>query len=907
MGDPRALMERLTAAQNAHDHEGMLARFHEDCRSEQPQFVGRAVELSALEAVAACGGALVVRGDPGIGKTTLLDALRADGVILLRARGVETEAELAFSALADLLAPLLSLLPALPAPQSAALSASLALGPPAPGDRLAICVATLGLLRAAGPVLAVVDDFHWVDAASRECILYAARRAGGDVAFVLAVRDPSQPLGLAEVPVGPLEPDAALELLARTAPDLAPDVAAALAEAAAGNPLALVELPSTLTPSQRAGVSALESPLPPGRRLHEAFAGRIEELDMHARHALVVAATYAGDDLVTLAAAGVDVERLAAAEERGLVRIDAGRVTFAHPIIRGAAYQSVGPGERRDVHRALAGALGGEQRAWHLAAAAVGPDEEAAAALEEVARAAAGRRAFAAASAAFERAARLSAHGAQRLLDAGRAAGAAGAPERAMALLAEAAEDDALRTEAEQLRGRLMIWSGAPVEATDLLVAEGERAAARDPALAATLLADAANACTAINSYLRAEALARRAAELSGDSAPVIATLGWVLVLRGDAVEGRARLEEAARLVGDLDPLGPDWPWHHLLLRASIPLGDFERGLRDGLAIAARAREAGALATLGGALVVAADAAFRLGDWLTAADATVEAIRVAGDTGQHSWHGYALATRARLLAARGRFDDAHAAVATAREIAESKRISSGLRFVDGALGFVELSAGRPAEAIETLERNARLVAGSGLAEPTLVPWEPDLIEAYAGVGRLDDARRVLATLEHQAAEPFARAAVARCRGLLNDDFAALPMGLPFERARTQLAYGRRLHRARRRADARERLREALSGFERLGAAAWAEQARAELRAAGGRRRAAHTDHALTPQELRVAEAVKRGAFNREIAAELYLSPKTIEFHLRHIYRKVGVRSRTELVAALAREDQGASD
>jgi DNA-binding NarL/FixJ family response regulator len=203
-----------------------------------------------------------------------------------------------------------------------------------------------------------------------------------------------------------------------------------------------------------------------------------------------------------------------------------------------------------------------------------------------------------------------------------------------------------------------------------------------------------------------------------------------------------------------------------------------------------------------------------------------------------------------------------------------------------------------------------LVSGSGLEEPAIVSWAPDLVEAYVRARRPDDARRVLAMLERQAASSctaFAGAAAARCRGLVVDDFepafaAALALDdrrpLPFERARTLLALGCRLHRARRRAEARERLREALAGFEALGAAAWAAQAQHELRAAGARRRPARSP-GLTPQEQRVASAVRRGASNREIAAEMFLAPKTIEFHLGQIYRKLGIHSRTQLVAALA--------
>src|SRR4051812_16796372 len=248
--------------------------------------VSRTAELDRLDRLlagllAGRGRALVVHGEAGIGKTTLLDALvegAGDRVTALHAGGVETEAELAFCALAALLAPLLGALDALPAPQRAALEAALALGPPAPGDRLAVCVATLGVLRAAAkrrPVLAVVDDVQWLDASSRECVEYVARRAGGGLAVVLAARDPwdaRERVGLPELALGPLDEDAAAELLARAAPDLDPAVAAAIATAAAGNPLALAELPATLTADQRAGVAALELPLAPGGRLQHAFA-----------------------------------------------------------------------------------------------------------------------------------------------------------------------------------------------------------------------------------------------------------------------------------------------------------------------------------------------------------------------------------------------------------------------------------------------------------------------------------------------------------------------------------------------------------------------------------------------------------------------------------------------------------
>jgi len=905
--------------------------------------VSRAAELGRLDEVLASlqagdGRALLVHGDPGIGKTTLLDALVercGDGALVVRARGVQTEAELAFAALSDFLAPVIDHMTELPGPQRAALAAALALGPPAPGDRLAVCVATLGLLRAADgkrPVLAVVDDVHWLDAASRECILYAARRAGASLAVVLASRDPQDPAleraGFPDLRLAPLDVDGSLALLERVAADLEPSVAGAIVKAAAGNPLALVELSATLTADQRAGLAAAELAPAPGSRLHGAFAARIDELDVLDRRALLVAATHVGDDLTAITAAcaeaGTDVGRLAQAEERGLVRLEDGRIAFAHPLVRAAAHQAARPAERRRAHAALGRVVHGERRAWHLAAAVVGTDEAVAAELEQVAGGAAARRGFASASLALERAARLSPEpeaAARRLLAAGDAASAAGARERALALLEEAsamARDRGLRARAEHLRGRMMVWSGSPAEAIRILVAEAQLAAGHDRALAAAMLADAANGCTVTNAYHRAEALAQRAVALLGDGAdplaraPVLALLGWVLVLRGKAPLAAPVLGEAERLGEDLDPLGPHWPWRHLLLLARIPLGELERARAASGTLCERAREAGALATLGGTLIVAADVAFRLGDWDAADDATRDAIRVAAETGQHAWHGFALSIRTRLAGARGLEAQGRSAAENALAIAESEGMRSGLRFVHGAHGFLALSLDRTDEAIAKLETVDRIVEGSGLEDPTLVPWAPDLVEAHARCGNVRDARRVLAMLERQAASSgtaVAGAVAARCRGMLDEEFdaafaEALALDdrrpLPFERARTLLAFGRRLHRARRRAEARERLREALAGFERLGAGAWAGQATNELRAAGARRRSARND-ALTPQELRVARAVRRGASNREIAAELYLAPKTIEFHLHQIYRKLGVRSRAQLVATLARE------
>jgi ATP/maltotriose-dependent transcriptional regulator MalT len=568
-----------------------------------------------------------------------------------------------------------------------------------------------------------------------------------------------------------------------------------------------------------------------------------------------------------------------------------------------------------------------DRQAWHLAAATIGPDEEVAAALERAGGRAVARRAYAEGSDALERAARLSPDpgaAGRRLITAGQAAAAAGVGDHALALLAEAAElacgeEQAVR--AQQVRGRLMLWRARAGEAMALLVGQADRIASRWPVLAAEMLADAATGASTVNSYLEAERLAERAVGLLGDAGnpsvrgAVLTIRGSTLLLRGKAPEARPVLAEAFRLAEGLDWLGPDWPWLHLLLRTRIPLGDFEQARTKSAELRRQAQEAGVLATVSAAGLIVADAAFRLGDWEAAETAARQTFQLAEEVGHRHMAGWALTIRLRILAAQGRCEESRAAAATALAIAESDRIVSGLRFVHGALGFLELGLDRIDAAVGELETVERLTEGSGHAEPVIVPWVPDLVEAYARQGRESDARRALARLERMAvcsASPVAAAAAARCRGLLDDDFDAAfadalafddrrPM--PFERARTQLAFGRRLNGACRRAAARQHLRAALEGFERLHADAWARQAEAGLRAAGGRHRPpVQDDRALTSQEQRVAAAVRRGASNRDIAADLFLSPKTVEFHLRQIYRKLDVRSRTQLVAVLAEQE-----
>jgi DNA-binding CsgD family transcriptional regulator len=899
--------------------------------------VGRDAELTQVESLVqgvgdGRGGALLVHGDAGIGKTALLESARAlaNGATVLASQGIESESSIPFGALRDLVWPVVEGRAELPAPQQEALAGALALGPPAPGDRLAVCVATLGVLEAAaarGPVLVLVDDLQWVDGPSRECVMYAARRARGPIAVLLASRGDDGVEGLPGLGLRPLDSAAATALLASAAPDVAPAVRDAIATAAAGNPLALVELPAALTAEQRQGGAPLQQPLAPGRELERVYAARLAELPAAARTALLAAAASHSDELAPVAAAcrslGGSLADLEAAEAAGLVRLGPDRLAFGHPLVRGAVYHGAPAPERREAHRALAGAVEGEARAWHLAGAALGPDEEAAMALTEAAGVAGARRAYASAADALERAARLSedpAAAVGRLLGGAAAALSAGRAAQASTLADEAGEragDPVTRAAADHLRAVLALLSGGVAEALELLERSAAGSAEAVPPMAAQALADASFASSAAGDCRRALEVAERAVALLGDTpdpnvrAPVLAVLGWSLVMRGETKRARPVLREAQELAAALDPLSPAVQTVLVSVNCRVPFEDYEGALADGLERAAAAREAGSLYALPTPLSIAAMAAFRLGRWDGVEELCSEAMTAGEESMQWGPAALAAIVRARHAAATGNEALARTDAEAALALAESAGATSIAVYGHAVLGFLELSMGRVEAAIEQLERTERLVDETGFDEPTTIPWAPDAVEAYVRAGRIEPARRVLATLARQAelADTAGAAALAeRCRGLVADEgfdahFAlALELdergSMPFERARTLLAWGMRLHRARRRAEARERLREAAEAFEQIGAAPWTQLARAELTAAGGRRRRT-TGDALTPQEERVARAAGRGATTREIAAELFLSPKTVEFHLGRAYRKLGVRSRAELATVMA--------
>jgi DNA-binding CsgD family transcriptional regulator/tetratricopeptide (TPR) repeat protein len=906
---------------------------------------GRADEGARIDRLldGARGGvsaALIVHGDPGIGKTALLDevAAAAAGFTVLRAQPLQTESELPFAGLSDLLRPLLPLLDRIPEPQAAVLSGALALGPPTPGDRFAAAAATLSLLAAGAeeaPVLAVVDDAHWLDTPSREALLFAGRRLGGEgVVLLLAMRDRPwlEAAGIERLELRGLEPDAAEELVARTGRAVSSGVRERLVADTAGNPLAFLEAIATLSDAQLGGSAPIVGPIAVGRSVERSFAQRLEPLPDETRRALLIAAaSYSGDATeiaLALAGMGLASSALDAAEREGLVTTQAGRVEFRHPVLRSAAYHVADPVERRAAHRALAGALNPGQHdriAWHLAAATAGPDEEVARLLEDSATAAQGRRGYVAAANALATAARLSPAVSDRIRRTIRAAGAfrlGGEAQKAADILAETlhlVSDPLVRADMQQLRAAALMYVSPMMETFALLVDEADRVEPYDRARAATILAIATNAGAAAAEIDLVVETARRAARLSravGGPVEMLTALALAtgLTLAGRIGEARGIFEPLIPVLETIDPLSEAGFLLVATPAALIWMGDPSTARRMLERIVGVARGASAVTLLPYPLAMLSELELRCGRLAAAYAAATESVRLAAETGQAGLSSYSLVALARVEALRGLESECRGHVAAALEGSRRLGATSIENYAASVLGVLELSFGRPERATAHLEKCARLEIEYGLKLPDVVPWNADLIEAYVRVGRAEDAVRELETLEEQGratGSRWAAAAAARCRGLLADEDGYETILLralelhgdhePFERARTELCLGRRRRHARHRSAARVVLHQALSTFETLGAEPWAEQARVELRATGETPAPSPGGSlmTLTPQELQVALVVAGGATNREVGASLFISPKTVEFHLGHVYGKLGVRSRTELVRKVA--------
>jgi DNA-binding CsgD family transcriptional regulator len=882
---------------------------------------------------------LALVGEPGIGKTELLEyaAAQAQGMRVLRARGVESEAEVPFGGLLELLRPGLGYVDQIPEPQAEALGGALALRPARAGDRFAIGAATLSLLAAFAerePLLLLIDDAQSLDPSSAEALLFAFRRLLADPIAVLIAARTGEPslLDGADLPLVELrglDRDSAAKLAARSAPEvLLAEAAERLYEETGGNPLALLELASDASWLANA---APEGPLPLSASIAQAFLRRSSSLPDDTRRMLVLAATSDDRDVATLGRAaaliGLDVDTLGPAEDAGLVSVNAGTVEFRHPLVRSAIYGEADAQQRRAAHRALAGALPDrelDRRAWHLASAAVGPDAAAASALEEAGARARARSAYSVSAAAFERAARLTPDAAQRpalLLEAAEAALNAGLGERTAALLDEARAGEhaePLGSRIEHLRGFLISRRGRVMDGHAVLVAAAERAAPHDPDRAIVMLAEAVHACFYSGAAGEMLRTAERAHELvpSGDHARArffaSTALGAAQVMAGDGEQGAQTLKAAAEIFDASEELQED---PRLLVWAALgPLWLREAGSRARVARAlAYARERSGAGTLPGLLHNIARDQGMSDAWPAAQAGYHEAIRLARESGQRTEEGAALAGLAWLEARQGLEQQCRVHASEGHGLCTELGLGLYEVWTVIALGELELGLGRPGAAIGHFEKQQRRLHELGIVDVDL-SCAPELVDAYLRVGRGEQASALVGPFVAAAeakGQPWAMARAARCLGLVGsqdelderfEEALALHERTPdvFEAARTRLAYGARLRRARQRVRAREELRAAIELFDSLGPTPWADLAGAELAATGetARRRDPSTLDDLTPQELQIAVLLSEGRTTRQAAAALFLSPKTIEYHLRNVYRKLGIGSREELAAAV---------
>jgi DNA-binding CsgD family transcriptional regulator len=905
---------------------------------------GRERERAAIEGVleASARGessSLVLRGEAGIGKTALLTyaAERGSDRKLLRIGGIEAESDLAFAGLYGLLRPIVEKLGELPEAQAAALTGALGLGPSLGSDRLLVSAATLSLLAAAadeGPLLCLIDDAQFLDTASAEALVFSARRLVAEpVAILFAAREGEartfEAQGLPEFVLDGLDAEAGAKLLRASAPAAADAVREWLLAEAGGNPLALLELPSGLSAAQLEGRAALPEAIPLSSRLRSAFEQRVDRLPAATRTALLIAALDDGGEVATVMGAaresGLPEDTLDSAEKAGLLRLVGGRIEFRHPLVRSAVHGYSTLTERRDAHAALAAALSApedtDRRVWHRALATLTTDEEVAAALEASAHRSQARAGHASAATAYVRAAELSAdeeRRTRRITAAAEAAWAAGQPERAREMIARA-----LPLATGELRPKLLYLAGV-IEARTrdgrgaiaTLVEAAD--ASENGSFTLEVLTEATEAAMYAGDDLQAASLGARASGIEPGSETDrfrVAALGGVAAaLAGDY--GRAApllLEATQRAEGLEDP-------HALIWAArAASIGNTPR---SGLPYAARgvtlARERAVLSVLPVLLSHQASGLIGHGRFKLAYASAEEGIRLARDFG-HQWGvGRNLSNLAMLDSVRGDEAPARAHADEARELAASSGAVLIAEFAGWALGVLELTLGRPGEATDRL----LMVSDSERAEsnPLTGLWSiPDLIEAAARSGRLDETTERFDRYTdwvRQAPTPTRLALLARCRALAGDGDLAEQFDAaladvadisPFEHARTELLYGEWLRRGRKRREARGHLRRAADLFRQVGTPPWEKRAEAELRATGetARRRDPSTLDQLTPQELQIAGFVADGMTNRQIAEQLFLSPRTIDYHLRKIFSKLGIASRTELVRMGAPEQESA--
>jgi DNA-binding CsgD family transcriptional regulator len=906
--------------------------------------LGRLQERAALSrlleaARSGRSGVLVLRGEPGVGKTALLDCAigSAAGLRVARVAGVESEMELAFAALQQLCAPMLDQLEALPDPQRDALGVAFGLKIGAAPDRFLVGLAVLSLLsEAAGqqPLLCVIDDAQWLDRASAQVLAFVARRLLAEpVALVFAAREQGEELrGLPELPVGGLRDGDARELLSSVIRGpLDERVRDRIVAETRGNPLALLELPQGVTPAELAGGFGL--PGGPGLsglpgRIEDSFRRRVEVLPAATQLLMLVAAAEpAGEPALVWRAAerlGVGVGALAPAADAGLLAIGE-RVTFRHPLVRSAAYRAASPADRRAAHQALADATDPradpDRRAWHRAQATLGPDGNVASELERSAGRAQARGGLAAAAAFLERAAALTldpASRADRALAAAQAKYQAGAFDATLRLLAtaEAGPPDQLRrARADLLRGQIAFASGHTSDAPPLLLKAARQLERLDPRLARETYLDALAAATfadrlALGGGMREVAEAARMAPPPppGPARPPDLLLdGLSLLICEGYPAGAPVLAQAVSAFRGTDVSAEEelrWLW--LACHAAGMVWDHaswdvlsDRQVR-------LARDAGALFTLPMAFNTRSAAHLFAGEFTEAASMVAQAESVIEATGS------SIAPYGPLGLAVFRGQEAQAAQLTQAITDDASHRGEGraLSFAQWAAAVLGNSLGRYEEALAAAQRASEDSPAGQFASWALV----ELIEAAvrsAAPERAAGAVQRLSGIARACETDWVLGAEARARALVSDGAAAEDLyreaidrfgrtRLRVDLGRARLLYGEWLRRQRRKRDARDQLARAYEIFDSVGAAAFAERARTELRATGAqaRKRTTGTPDVLTAQEALIARLASQGASNAQIAAQLFISPATVAYHLGKVFAKLGVSSRGQLAPAL---------
>jgi DNA-binding CsgD family transcriptional regulator len=910
-----------------------------------PRLRGRRSECEALDRLVARTQAgesqvRVVRGEAGIGKTALLDYLlaRASGCRIARSAGVESEMELPFAGLHQLCAPLLARVGGLPGPQRDALGTAFGLSDGAPPDRFLVGLAVLSLLADVAeeqPLICLIDDAQWLDRVSAQTLAFVARRLLAErVAVVFAVREPSEEHeldGLEEIVVrGLSDRDARALLDSVIVGPVDERVRDRIVAETRGNPLALLELPQGLTPAELAGGFGLPDAMSLTSRIEERFIQRLEPLSVETRRVLLAAAAEPLGDVSLLWRAverlGIDAEAVALAEATGLIEIGT-RARFRHPLVRSAAYRSASPADRQEVHRALAEAtdpdLDPDRLAWHRAHAAAGPDEEVAAQLERSAGRAQTRGGVAAAAAFLERAVVLTpepARRASRALAAGQAKHEAGAPDAALALLgiAEAGPLDELqRARVELLRAQIAFASSHGRDAPPLLLAAAKKLEPLDVGLARDTYLDALTAALFVgrlSSDLEDVARAARMAPAPPGSprAPDLLLDGLAQLVTEGYAAGAPILKRALSLFRNEDistEEGLRWLW--LAGRVAMALWEDETWQLLASRHVRLARDAGALTVLPLALrsrilvhVYAGEldeGAALLEEAQAVTDATGSQLGLYGDISNAAW--------------RGREAEASELIKATMEAVESRGEGMGVTSqFTGALLYNGLARYSDALAAAKLacEYDDLGVFGwalTELVEAAVRSGEPVL--AADAVERLSETTRASAT-------DWGLGIEARCRALLSEGESAERLYLEaIERlshtrirpasARSHLLYGEWLRRENRRSDARNELRTAYEEFTAMGIDGFAERARRELSATGGtvRKRTPETRDELTAQEAQIARLAGHGRTNPEIGAELFISPRTVEWHLRKVFSKLDIGSRQELHRVLPEVGQAA--